>query len=335
MKWPRSKYFRVAPPKGDKMKLLNLGDLHTTNKTPKRRTDNFFESFDQKLTFILDTAKDEGVDAILQPGDFFDNYNASDYLLQYMISKYKEYKIPIITIYGQHDLRFHSSNKENTPLAVLEASGVVSIAGYIRSIISNHNVHIYGCSWGEDIPVPKDTDAFNILLIHKMIIKDEKLWFGQEDYTMSRSMLKGSLWDLVISGDNHQSFVQTLGDKTLINCGSLMRSTIAQKDHKPVCYIFDVDTRSMKEIFIPCKPFSEVFNEDKIEEEKVRNKVLEQFVDSLQNDISFTGLDFSRNLEEYLSSNKGIDEGTFSIINELLGRNDNGGEHNQRVRRSR
>jgi len=316
------------------MKILATGDLHGTNKKPKRRTDDYFETFKGKFTFILDTAQKEHAQCILQPGDFFDSWKASDYLKQWFISKCNEYGIPIITVYGQHDLRFHSSDKENTPLAVLEAAGVVHIAGYTKIDFPSCNTHMYGCSWGEEVPTPSNPEAFNILLIHKMIIKDKKLWYGQEDFTMARAMLKGSLWDLVISGDNHQSFTQVLGDKTLINCGSLMRSTIAQKDHKPCCYIFDTETGHYIKHLIPHRPFNEVFDETKIEEEKERNEILEAFVDSLQNDIEFTGLDFTKNLQEYLQKTEDLQEGTIKMIEEMIGGFEDGG-HIKRARRTR
>ena len=90
------------------MKLLITGDWHITNKSPKRRTDDYFETLYKKLEFILDVAKNHKVEAILQPGDFFDSHKASDFLKQELILLLKN--VDIKTIFGQHDLRFDCSN---------------------------------------------------------------------------------------------------------------------------------------------------------------------------------------------------------------------------------
>jgi len=322
------------------MKLLITGDWHITNKPPKRRTDDYFETMIYKHKFIIKTAQDKCVCAILQPGDFFDSYKASDFLKQYFIKLYKQDNIPLYTIYGQHDLRFHSSNRENTPLAVMNTIKNMKIVGEnYYGFQEDHGVkhYIRGASWNEDIPkidhgFQAESD-FNILLTHRMIIKDKKLWEAQEDYTQARSLLKRNKFDVIVSGDNHQSFIQRESNKILFNCGSLMRSTISQKDHKPVIYIYDTHTREYEEIFVPIKPFNEVMDLTKAEEEKERNEELEAFVEGLQEGIVFKGMKFEKNIKEYIDKNT-LEEGTIKVINELLGVISDG-ENNKRVRRAR
>ena len=41
------------------MKFLITGDWHITNKTPENRIDNYWETMKRKVTFILETARDE------------------------------------------------------------------------------------------------------------------------------------------------------------------------------------------------------------------------------------------------------------------------------------
>ena len=50
----------------------------------------------------------------------------------------------------------------------------------------------------------------------------------------------------MVSGDNHQSFVEKYKDQLLVNPGSIMRSTIAQFDHKPKIYLWSSEDNEIK-----------------------------------------------------------------------------------------
>ena len=84
---------------------------------------------DFELTWIFEFARGMKVSAILQPGDFFNTFKVSKYLMRYWIKFFKRYNIPILTVPGQHDMRFHSSDIEDTPMGVLEAAGVIRVLG--------------------------------------------------------------------------------------------------------------------------------------------------------------------------------------------------------------
>ncbi len=51
-------------------KFLICGDWHLDEKKPKSRTESYVEDQKDKVKWILRFAKDEKVEAILQPGDF-------------------------------------------------------------------------------------------------------------------------------------------------------------------------------------------------------------------------------------------------------------------------
>ncbi|RLA02449.1 MAG: hypothetical protein DRQ42_00595 [Gammaproteobacteria bacterium] len=301
------------------MKLLATGDWHLRNKKPKNRTDDFVEAQKNKVTFILETAKLNGCNYILQPGDLFDSYQTSDYLKQLYISLLKEYEIPMLTVFGQHDMRYHSSNRDNTPTKVLDSSGVITVLPPSPVNIW-FDVHFYGCSWGEEIPEVEDKSKFNVLLIHKMIVED-KLWEGQEDHTLCNLLLRTTDFDLIVSGDNHKSFTTDFGHKALLNCGSLMRTNIDQVDHTPICFIVDIiDTgeSSIVPIEIPHQVFESVFNVEKATEEKEKNAELEAFIEGLkEEEVELQGLNFRKNVDAYMAKNK-TSEGVRQIINEVL-----------------
>jgi hypothetical protein len=207
--------------------------------------------------------------------------------------------VNIFGVYGQHDLRYHNANKENTPLNVLSEAGTVKILTPEYHVFKSH---LYGCSWGEDIPKPTG-DALHILVMHKMVIKDEnsKLWNDQSEYITAGSLNKLD-FDLIVTGDNHQGFQL---DK-VYNCGSLSRTTIAQEDHEPHVWIWEGDKNDHKveKFLVPIKQFDDVMDMDTAIAEKKRNEELEAFVDGLQDDPQTQDLDFTNTLNNYMKTNK-------------------------------
>jgi DNA repair exonuclease SbcCD nuclease subunit len=303
------------------MKLLLTGDWHIRNTTPQRRTDNYWSTVRKKIDFILDLAVKEQCTWILQPGDLFDSHKANDFLKRYLIMRLKKTEINIVTVFGQHDLRYHSSHTENTPLGVLNASEVVALAGSEPLMGIFGDAHIYGASWYEDIPeTVQDTNAFNILIMHKMVIENEKLWDGQEDHKLGNILLKTLPYNLIVSGDNHLSFLLSSKSKRLVNCGSLLRSNIDQINHKPVVYILDIDADTIEKHLVPCEPFEQVFDMAKISAEKERNEKMEAFVDRLTGEAELEGLDFIKNMHTFVEKNKEeIDDATQEVIEEVMG----------------
>ena len=301
------------------MKLLLTGDWHIRNTTPQRRVDNYWATVRKKINFILDLAIKESCKYIIQPGDLFDSHKANDFLKRHLIMRLKKRKIKVITVFGQHDLRYHSSNKENTPLSVLHAAEVVWVAH--SEPIEFDNIHIYGASWYEDIPeTVYDTGAWNILIMHKMVIENEKLWDGQEDHKLGNILLKTLPYNLIVSGDNHLSFLISSKSKRLVNCGSLLRSAIDQINHKPVVYILDTDKiEVLEQHLVPCEPFEQVFDMAKVSAEKERDEKMETFVDRLTGEAELEGLDFIKNMHTFVEKNKKeIDDATQEVIEEVM-----------------
>ena len=264
------------------MKLLIMGDFHLRFKKPAMRLDeNYFQTQRGKVEWILNLAGATNCNFILQPGDFFDGVDVPDFVKQSYIRLFKEKNIPILTVAGQHDMRYHSRRLETTPISVMEASGVVQILGRKDWLGKGKPIIFYGASWGEEIPEIKDKEKINILLTHRMVIDNEKLWFGQENYTTAKQLLKDYDFDLIVTGDNHQSFICENNQRYVVNCGSLMRANIDQAKHKPVVYVYDTETRELEKHFIPVEPAKKVLDLSKAELIKTRDSKLEKFVDSL------------------------------------------------------
>lgn len=300
------------------MKIAATGDLHLTKNKPVNRIDDYWETAKRKLRFIFEVAKDEEAKVIIAPGDMTDTPSLSYFEFSELVELMWKgcENINFLTIFGQHDMRYRT--KPNTALYALEkALGWPSfrILDSAQPVFFHRSppIAFSAASYGEDIPEPIE-GAFNILIIHKMII-EEKLWSAQEDYEASNTFLRRHNYDLIVSGDNHQGFIEkTPGGRLLVNCGAMMRSKIDQVDHKPFIVVYDTDTKKHKQIFIPIEPAEKVFQLDKVEIEKERNENLGSFVSGLleQKDISSV---FEDNLLEYCKENN-ISEEVMTEIKE-------------------
>jgi DNA repair exonuclease SbcCD nuclease subunit len=210
----------------------------------------------------------------------------------------------------------------NTPTAILRAAGAIKLvqnnplAAHYDSQRPSRNVILYGFSWGdENLPERTNDEGTHILVIHSMIIESEKLWPGQEDYSKGSLLLKRTGFDYIISGDNHKSFSNKFKDRMIINCGSLMRKNVDQKDHKPCLWIIDTETRKEKQIFIPVAPAKDVLSYEEHEEKKEENKNLLQLLERIKGKTKIEGLEFKKNINMSL---QGIREGVKNATNEIM-----------------
>jgi hypothetical protein len=150
------------------------------------------------------------------------------------------------------------------------------------------------------------------------MIVDEKLWEDQEDFENAHDFLKEHKFDLIVSGDNHRFLTDNISNRWIINCGSMLRSTIDQIKHTPTIMLFDTQTAILSEIKIPIKSAEEVFKMEQVIKAKERNDKMEAFVEKLSNDfVKDMGLSFGDNLDIYMKANR-IDDSIKTIIRENM-----------------
>ena len=297
------------------MKFLLMGDAHLTDKSPKKRTDDFVKAQNSKMMQIFDIYKAQKCYAILQPGDLFDSHRASDYLKQYWIKIFKKYKVSVLCVFGQHDLRYHTSNIDNTPIRVMNRAGNVYILGKVPSS-DDWLLHLYGQSWFEKTPKIQDPKRFNILVVHKQFYT-AKIDFPTQDVegTNATAFLKKHPFDLIVAGDNHRFFRATYKGKQLINLGSLMRTKIDQVNHKPRVAVFDTKTKKIKFFKLDVKPFEEVFDMAKEKEEEERSESLQTFIQEIKTSKKSKKLNFISKLKE---ARDATEEGVALVIDEVM-----------------
>jgi len=291
---------RTKMPEFKKADLILMSDLHIRDDQPIARTDNFQEAMWRKLTFISELQKKHGC-PILNGGDLFNFWKPSPELL----SKATKY-LPdnMYSIYGQHDVPQHS-------LQLAHKSGMYNL------IINEKIKLLKECSW-EQTPTDGSfmvtsgdgTRTRKILVWHIFNYQGKEPWPGCTSPKSGGLLRKYPQFDLILTGDNHQPFVETYKDRLLVNPGSVMRSTAGQVDHKPRVYLYFASTNTVEAVYLPIE--EGVINRDHIEVEEKRTSRINAFVSKLNGDYE-VGLSFEDNLAIFENSNE-VEDGVMEII---------------------
>lgn len=297
------------------MKICLVGDTHFRTKTPSARTDdNFEDTCISKLNKVLEIAVKNKCTWLIQAGDFFDIPNPSNSLIIKVIKVLQNYKqhIDVAVIHGQHDLRYHTkTSRQNSVLSILHNSGLLYVMDGFTNLgsslhdefYSDNTLIAYGCSFGDEIPEPKNVkrDHINICVAH-MMVGDKPLYPGHDITKPEEIIDKHKGYDLFFFGDYHYPYEickeTERGKVYALNAGSLLRLTIKDRDRKPKVYIYDTYHRDYETVELEVE---DVF-EDKIENEKKDNSV-ERFINRLKKSEGID-LNFRENLDKFYRVNK-------------------------------
>ena len=308
--------------------MILAADLHLRRTRPRARKDDYHAAMERKFRFTLELAQKSP--PLLIAGDFFEVPKPGEAMLRWVIDLLTEYGVFPFVVPGQHDLPGHSLELlHESGLGVLAAAGVVELLTdgkpywlpdhheianpYVPAKVTPYNIYIHGYPYGT-IPDTTVVGLPGVLLWHHMVI-NQPLWPGQVADKAESILTKYPQFDLIVTGDNHQSFIiaqRCMPDVThfpkdsrdtnfryLVNPGSMMRSTSAQVDHKPCVYRYE--DGSVQAIFLPIE--EDVWDMDVVEHDKVKDIRIQACVDKLAGyDLAEMGLSFIDNLNLLLKS---------------------------------
>lgn len=299
------------------MKLLCMGDLHYRASQPRGRKDDYVTALLGKVRQVVRIADEHDCQYIIQPGDMFDRPEVPMWLLREAIRIHGRGRV--LCVLGQHDQRYHHHAVANTPVGVMEAARAVRVLG--PRPYRQPGVEFYGASWSDDIPPPGPSKACKVLVAHRMVVKAGPLWPGQTDYTRAGRMLRKHKYDLIVTGDNHQFFVEqdtSARPRYLVNCGSLMRTNTDQADHRPSVVVYDTERRSIQVVELDVAPASEVLDTEHADEGRARSEELEAFIEEVGHTRGAPDLDFLATLRK-LAQGKGVAQGVREKVDEIVG----------------
>jgi predicted phosphodiesterase len=219
------------------------------------RTDDYVSAQWGKLEFLKKLSQQNDDCPILCAGDVFDYWKATPWLCAWAY----QYLPDMITIPGNHDLPMHSLDQyEKSALFLLEQVGRLKVITDPAERIRHKRLEITGVPFGQldklkAIPIKENGSTRRILLLHKLIWPGERPpWADQHRVQSAEEILRqyGDQFDLIVTGDNHSSFIAESEGCILVNPGSMLRATADQIDFEPCCYLYFA-----KENWIESVPF--------------------------------------------------------------------------------
>lgn len=281
-----------------------VADLHLTETPPISRTDDYLGAQSRKMKFLQDLRAKHGC-PVLCAGDVFHKWKNSPWFCVWAF-----HHIPgdFITIPGNHDLPHHSFAKyDKSSLYLLETVGQLTVLAEEHMVING--LGVMGVPFGKLETFDSDEVFIDsrplrgrkILLLHELIWPNKKPSWSKDSYT-SREILDrfGGNFDLIVTGDNHESFTARQGDSLLVNPGSMMRITAAQGDYAPKCYLYYAKDNTVKPVEFPID--EDVHDREHLDQKKARDARITAYIERL-NDHWELGLSFRKNLMTFMVEN--------------------------------
>ena len=223
------------------MKLVYLSDLHLRPSAPINRKDDYVEEQFRKLDFVIDYANE--IDGhIIIGGDLLDRAtnHPSWFVNRVMECLDRAYNV-IDIIPGNHDLLGHSLESY--------ATNTIKTISYLDMVYIHTESLSFGgisfCPFG--LAPTKPQRSKNILVLHEPVFEDTAPFYMPDALTVEQLEAKYPGYDLYLAGDIH---IPCQKSKTLVS-GSMMRMTVAQKEHRPRFYVIDSETLETETVYIP------------------------------------------------------------------------------------
>jgi|SRR6185369_5350331 len=300
----------------DRILAIFVSDMHLRETAPECRKDDFLEAQTKKLRWLSKLQVQNNC-PVLVAGDLFDYWKPSPWLLAYAL---RELPSGIIAIPGQHDLPAHSLEQiEKSGIQVLADAGKIDLLlGTDEDSCDINGMMYQGFPWGVEL---KGTDrgfgeSIAIALVHKLIYKAKELPFPGADevgYSVRGIVKQLPGFNIIITGDNHQTIFAQVNDTIVVNCGSFMRTTAAQADHEPSVFLLH-ENFNVTQLKIPIS--KDVISREHIDRKKQKETRISAFAERLNKRVEI-GLSFEHNLKKVIRKNN-ISKAVQSKVWEVL-----------------
>ncbi len=276
------------------MRILYLTDVHFKMKSPINRIDNYYDSIKDKFQEVLEIAKKEKVDIIIDGGDILDSPIVSLKMCDEIIEMIEKNQISYYGIFGNHSLiNGHIENSESSTLAhIFRRSKWIKYLDNIDLTDTNENLYIKGYEYYHGIENDirdkglyheiKDENVITIAVPH-ILITEKPLPY--QAFHVPYKDLKTN-YDFVLVSHNHFEFgIKEVGKTKIISIGALCRLTAHEKDYsrKPKIAIIDTETKEVETIELKiAKPLDQIFDLQALKERKDSEAGLSDFIEKLQ-----------------------------------------------------
>ena len=275
-----------------KPSAILVSDIHLREDVPVCRTDDYWTAQWRKIDFISNLQKKWNI-PVLHGGDLFDKWKPSPWLLTETI---KRIPAKFFSCMGQHDVPQH-----NMDLAYKSGFGTIKEAEYIKNSEDwDSNIEIHFCHFGQEPPIDIDKRIKHILVWHKMVWQGKKPYPTCTDEPASSILKKYPMYNTILCGDNHKTFVEEYEGRLLVNPGSMMRMDADQADHKPCVFLWYAEDNSVQQVFLPIE--EGVVSREHLVVKQERDSRIDAFISKL-NDKYEVSLSFEDNLTAFFNAN--------------------------------
>ena len=285
--------------------LIWRTDVHLSDHTPRSRKDDWTETVIGKLTQVGEIARRLKAKAVLDGGDFFDIKSPtrnSHSLVRRVIELHQKYPCPVYGNVGNHDCVYGDySFLPQQPLGVLfgaeafrrcydEYEGLFEEGG-VRVRVVGVPYHGTKYDFERFTRIKKGSEDYLVVMAHVLASPSGGTLFESED-VIKYADLDALDPDVFLFGHWHrdQGITHTAAGKTIVNVGSLTRGSLAQDDLDRIPSVvhlsFDARGVSCEKIPLEYAPNSEVFDLEARDVRKIRENMMEDFVDSIQKILS-------------------------------------------------
>jgi DNA repair exonuclease SbcCD nuclease subunit len=272
--------------KNKEVDAIFAADIHLRDTQPIARTDDYWKAQGLKFSFILGLAAEFKV-PLYVAGDFFDQPKVSQYLEAWVIRTIRECGKPeIIVIPGQHDLPNHNLDLiDKSSLMVLESA---------------LSLKIRKTPWDIGFAVEKIKER-TVMLMHTMVYKETPIHEKVGGSKAAALLKRNPKADIMITGDNHETFIVEKEGRLLVNPGSMMRMDADQAKHRPVVFLYSAKNNKVKPVYLSIE--KEVLSREHLDRKEIKNKKILSFVRRIKDDYE-VGISFRKNMKAFLTANE-------------------------------
>lgn len=299
-------------------KFLYFQDGHVKGKNSINRLGDFFSDWLIKFDELLEIAKKNKVEAIIDGGDLFDSPMVSYSVCDAIVDRVEKAKMRYICLFGNHAERYHSKEHSyDTTLAhilrrskyfeYLETTVGVGKDYVIQGIEYSHTVEENIKDKGIFLQAvsPK---AWRIAIVHAFICPKP---FPYASHVVCDDIKTNA--DLVLVAHYHKVWEKKVADTQYLDIGCFGRNSITEADIKPSCVLLDTEERSYKVIPLKsAKKGADIFDLAKIEELKASDVNMENFIKSLES-VQFQGQNIESIIKD-IATKENIPQEVVSLI---------------------
>jgi DNA repair exonuclease SbcCD nuclease subunit len=282
--------------------MIFTADTHLSEACPISRSDKdewLNVQMDKLEQMVQYGIKNEHHDIIFA-GDFFHKFSDTTTLVNLVMGFFTKYRnIRFYIIYGNHDLKNHNKefNLQTSLLTIGYLPNVTVVTEYRSIDIEGKQVDFFGfgqklCDKGGDIAV-----------IHKFAYKNKPWHDAPEAGNFKNVADQLEQYELIVCGDNHERFIANYEGQVFLNCGSMTRRKIDQRDFEPHFYAMT----GWKIHSIPFEINEDVWDPKKGNVEKLKDGAMKEVAKKFDSHV-VVDLDFEDNLDKYCDQNNIEDE---------------------------